>query len=217
LFQNLIKKNLTDADFRQRFTTLFRANSTARIPTEKEQVEIILPAPQTGFEFVLFTAVSAYGVESAKDPLMTLRILAVPSRRQIPTPSLRIITTDDTGLFEPSNLCLAIVSHMEPFEAEAVRFFWGSGDIPDANALLTALPPVSQFTVDQAAAYIFEIADIISRSVSFSYVRLFLLTTTRRTKDLHNFAVDIKPPNGTLAPDQIPSPRSQMQSHFLST
>jgi hypothetical protein len=67
--------------------------------------------------------------------------------------------------------------------------------------------------VDQAAAYIFEIADIISTSVSFPYVRLFLLTT-RRTKDLHNFAVDIKPLNGTTAPDQIPSPRSQNAESF---
>jgi hypothetical protein len=181
----------------------------------EKQVEIILPAHQTGFEFVLFTAVSEAGIETAKDPNATLRILAVPSRQPIPAPSLHIITTDDTGLFEPSGLCLAIVSHLQPFEAGTARFFWGAGDFTDANALLSTLTPVSEFTTNQAAAYVFGIADIVKRLVPFPNVRLFLLKPNR-IRDRHNFAVDIKPPNGTLASDEIPSPRSQMQSHFLS-
>ncbi len=138
-----------------------------------------------------------------------------PDRRPVPTPSLRIITTDDTGFFEQSGLCLAIVSHPKPFQAAAVRFFWDAGDIADADELLSTLTPVSEFTVKQATAYVADIEDIIAKGAPFPNVRLFLLTPNRTTAR-HNFAVDIKPPNGTTALDRIPSSRSQLQSHFLS-
>jgi hypothetical protein len=215
LFQHLIEKNLSDAEFKQAFTALFRASSTTRTSAEEGQVEIVLPAHQTGFEFVIFTAVSPAGVETAKEPHDTLRILAVPDRRSVPAPSLHIITTDDTGLFEQSGLCLALVSNPKPFEAAAVRFFWDAGDMADADELVSTLTPVSEFTVKQATAYVADIDEVIARRVPFSNVRLFLLMPNR-TKARHNFAVDLKPLNGTTALDQIPSPRSQLQSHFLS-
>jgi hypothetical protein len=138
-------------------------------------------------------------------------VVAVPDHRPVAAPSLRI-----TGFFEQSGLCLAIVGHPQPFEAAAVRFFWDAGDIVDADELLSTLTPISEFTVNQAAAYIADIVDIIANGVPFPYVRLFLLKPGH-TRDRQHFAVDIQPPNSTAALDQIPSPRSQLQSHFLST
>ena len=217
LFQPLIEKSLSDTEFKQGFTALFRANSTTPILTEQKRVEIVLPARQTGFEFLMFTAVSAAGIETPKEPRETLRILAVPDRRPIPTPSLRIITTDDTGFFELSGLCLAIVGYPKPFEASTVRFFWDSGNIADSDELLSTLTPVSEFTVKQAAAYLSDIQEIIANGVPFPYVRLFLLKPSRRTRDRHHFAVDFKSPNSTSPLDQIPSLRSQLQSHFLQS
>ena len=203
LFQSLIEKNLSNADFKQGFTALFRASTTTRIPAGEKGAEIVLPAHQTGFEFVMLTAISAAGVETAKEPLDSLRILAVPDCATIQAPSLRIITSDDTGLFEHSGLCVAIVSHPKQFEAAAVRFFWDAGAISDADELVSALTPISEFTTKQAAAYVSDINDIIKNGVPFAFRRLFLLKPGR-TSDRQHFAVDLKSPNGASPLDQIP-------------
>jgi hypothetical protein len=91
-----------------------------------------------------------------------------------------------------------------------------AGDIIDADELLSTLTPISEFTVSQAATYIAEIRDVIANGVPFPHIRLFLLKPGRTT-DRHHFAVDIKLPNSTSPLDESPTPRSQFQSHYLST
>ena len=214
LFQPLLESCLAELEFRNGFIKLFPADDVVQVPTDAERTEIVLPAHQSGFEFVMFTAVSNSGIETEKDPASLLRILAVPDRPQAQRPSLKIIPSDDTGIFESSGLCLAIVSYAVPFEADAVRFFWDvGGEKLDSDELLFKLMPIAELSRVDALRYISTIDHVLS-NIPLPNIRFFLLRPNR-TADLHNFSIDLKPTNARTVLDDVPSRRSSIQRHFV--
>lgn len=216
LFQPLLESCLAELEFRNGFIKLFPTDNVVQVPTIAERTEIILPARQSGFEFVMFTAISNSGIETEKDPVSLLRILAVPDRPQAQRPLLKIIPSDDTGIFESSGLCLAIVSHDVPFEADSVRFFWDvGGEKLDPDELLFKLMPIAEMSKAEALRYISTIDEVL-KNIPFPNTRFFLLRPNQnQTNDLHNFSIDIKVTNARTVLDEVPSRRSSIQSHFV--
>ncbi|MER9291292.1 hypothetical protein NKI71_13685 [Mesorhizobium sp. M0510] len=217
LVQPLIEARLPDPEFEADFTSLFAADEAKYIPAADGHIEVVLPPHQTGFEFILFTGLSKYGVATEKNPAGLMRILAVPDR-QLPTrPALRIFTSDDSGLLEASGLCLALVSHARPFTKDDVRFFWEAGGaLTDADELLFSIVPISELDhVHVATNYISEIDTLLESGIGHDNRRFFLLRPPARTRAVHNFAVDLRNSSPGSPLDEISSGRSTIQSHLL--
>lgn len=216
LIQRLIEPRLKDPSFATDLSIVFRADSTARIAAGEGFAEIIVTAQQSGFEFVWFTAVSRDGVQSDKIADPCLRVVAVPKAPIPQAPTLRLITSDDDGHLEIAGLCLALVSYHRDFDAGLTRFFWDHGDlITDASELLFELEALSELTVAEASTYVADIEQFIEENLPFEHTRIYVLMPNR-SAERHHFAVEFKgAPLSTHAPDQIPSPRSQLESVYL--
>jgi hypothetical protein len=218
LIQPLIEARLPDPEFEADFTSLFAADKAKHIPAADGYLEVVLLPHQTGFEFILLTALSKDGMATRKTPAALMRIVAVPDR-QLPTPpALRIFTSDDYGVLELSGLCLALVSHPKPFAKADVRFFWEAGGaLTNADELLFSIEPIAEFDIFHVAAtYISEIDSILKSGTSYSNQRFFLLKPPpAKTSVMHNFAVDLQNANPCSPLDEIPSGRSTIQSHYL--
>lgn len=216
LIQRLIEPNMKDPAFMKALSALFKADPTGTIAASNDSVEIQLPAQQTGFEFVLFTATSRDGVQSSKIANPCMRVVAIPRPTMMTTPGLRLISWDDAGYFEVAGLCLAIASYPEPFDAGHVRFYWDHGGaISDANELRFNLRALAELSLAEATAYIANINKIIQDSMPFEHNRIFMLMPPM-TVDLHHFAIEFQTRIGGGDPtEQIPTPRSPLESLYL--
>ncbi|ANG62619.1 hypothetical protein A8C75_09075 [Marinobacterium aestuarii] len=215
LIQRLIEPKMKDADFMEGLSALFKANSTGTIESS-DSVEIVVPAHQTGFEFVLFTANSRDGVASNKITNPCMCVVAIPRPVMADTPALRIISWDDAGYFEVAGLCMAIASYPEQFDGGHVRVFWDhGGTITDANELRFNIPVLAEMSVAEAKSYVADIEKIIRNSMPFEYNRIFLLMPPVTT-DFHHFAIELQTETQADHPAaEIPTPRSQITSLYL--
>lgn len=215
LIQGLLQDHLQDPEFEREFSEMFAADSTEMIPkSDWKNVEISINGRQSGFEFVMFTAVSNDGVSSVKRGSLVLRTIAVPDRSTPLAPELRVISHDTHGIFVRSGVCIAIVSHRDSFDNTWVRFHWDAGQISHADELLERIEVISELSVNDAKNYVPEIEDILAQSITFSQIRIFLIRP-KQTWRRHHFAVDIKVPerDARNVLEDIPTPRSNLESH----
>jgi hypothetical protein len=215
MIQRLVEPRLTDPYYMEALSAHFTADQGGTV-SPSASVEIVVPAHQTGFEFVLFTATSPDGVASSKIDGPCMRIVAVPRPQLTQTPALRVISWDDAGYFETAGLCMAIVSYPEPFASGHVRLFWDrGGSIADGSELRFELPLLAELTLAEAKTYVAGIAGMIERAMPYDNNRIFTVSPPL-TGDLHHFSVELKAESvaGNPASD-IPSLRSQVSSLYL--
>lgn len=218
LIQRLIEPRLADPNYARDLSAIFRADSSIAIPGDAHFADLTVTAQQSGFEFIWFTAVSRDGIQSDKSRSPSLSVVAVPQAPTPQAPILRIISSDDNGHLETAGLCLAIVSYHRPFDAGQARFFWDHGNgISDSSELLFELPVLAELTNAEAAAYVADIADFIEARMPFAHTRIFALMPNQ-TAARHHFGVELKIASQSAnVADQIPSPRSQVESLFLKS
>lgn len=216
LIQSVVEPLLGNADFEQSVIDLFRADSLEFIDKARPGVEVSLPASQIGFEFFIFNAVSATGVVGQKKPSMVLRAVAVPTDIVSTPPHVRLVNSDNTGLFEHSGMCLALVTHPNNFPASAVRFFWAAGgNYREADELMEAIVPLQDLAIADAVKYVPEIEALARSLPNSENVRGFLLQPSA-AKSLHNIAVDLR--LSTPGDKQLPllvTSRSNLESVYL--
>ncbi|SDO20374.1 hypothetical protein [Ensifer sp. YR511] len=207
-----------DPAFPTALSKAFRVDRPEVTKVEAGNVEIVVPAHQAGFEFVTFTAVSADGVSSAKDLKNVLRLLAVPGEPPLSQPQLRLVASDETGLFETTSLVMAIVTGPRHFSRESVRFFHSFGKRPeDPDELSEPLQPFRHLDRTAARQYVPEIDAMIDGSPAFTHAQIFLLRLAQRGT-VFNVAADLKRADGAVDDvlAQIPSPRSSVQTLYLN-
>ena len=204
LIQGLVEQNLWKPKFRRAFVNLFEA---AQTDLNQGEYELSLPGSQSGLEFAMFSAVSSTGVASDKTSINNLYAIAVPAEPRRDQPTLRILTSDISGTFAFSGLCLALVGTHASCNAEEIRFFWDARtDVEDADQLLHRLEPVSQLTPSEAQLYVPEIKSFCDQEIA-PRTHIFLLQPPQSWSH-HSFAVDTKKRYSRFPSDEIPSTRS---------
>lgn len=208
-----------DAKFAAALTAVFRADRPELIPADTGRVEIVLNASQVGFEFVTFTAVTADGVASPKNLKDLLRLVAVPNQPTLSQPTLRLIATDETGIFERTALVMAIVGNRRAFAKDVVRFFYHFGARPnDPDELYETLEPFQHLDRTSARRYIPEIDELIKSTLDIGHAEIFLIRLPQKGEDF-NLTVDLRRNDGEPGDvfAEIASPRSPVQTLFFGT
>jgi hypothetical protein len=206
--QGLLNPHLADPAFQRAFVNLFEVVDTAVVGGD---FELSLKASNTGFVFVMFSAISTTGIESDKLNLSNLCAVAVPHTSKLNPPTLRILRNDVTNTLEPAGLCLAIAGVDANIASDDVRIFWDARAlVTDPNELMHRLLPFSTLTQSEAADYVPEIGAVCDR-MQRARTYIYLLKPQEKW-DPHFFTADTLKTKSSVPGDQIASPRSNLVS-----